>query len=125
MRLSQQDGAKQQGWLDGLFASHPPSTERVEQNKRAVEELGRGGEIGADRYAARMKPLLDIEPAYDKYDEAMVAARKKDFAGARSLAEDATRLLPKEGRFHERSARSRSRRRSRSTPFRTTRRRSS
>jgi beta-barrel assembly-enhancing protease len=101
VRLSQQDGAKKQGWLDGLFASHPPSTERVEQNKRAVEELGRGGETGADRYTARMKTLRAVEPAYKKYDEALVAARKKDFAGARSLAEDATRLLPKEGRFHE------------------------
>jgi beta-barrel assembly-enhancing protease len=101
VRLSQQDGAKQQGWLDGLFASHPPSTERVEQNKRAVEELGRGGETGADQYTARMKTLRAVEPAYQKYDQAVAAARKKDFAGARSLAEDATRLLPKEGRFHE------------------------
>ncbi len=101
VRLSQQEGAKQQGWLDGLFASHPPSTERVEQNKRAVEELGRGGETGADQYAARMKSLRAVEPAYKKYDQALVAARKKDFAGARTLAEDATRMLPKEGRFHE------------------------
>lgn len=101
VRLSQQEGAKQQGWLDGLFASHPPSTERVEQNKRAVEELGRGGETGADQYAARMKALRAVEPAYKKYDQALVAARRKDFADARSLAEDATRLLPKEGRFHE------------------------
>ena len=101
VRLSQQEGAKQQGWLDGLFASHPPSTERVEKNKATAEELGRGGEIGEDKYAARMKSLRAIEPAYEKYDQALAAARKKDFTGARSLAEDATRLLPKEGRFHE------------------------
>jgi predicted Zn-dependent protease len=43
VRLSQQAGAKQQGWLDGLFASHPPSTERVEKNKVTAAELGRGG----------------------------------------------------------------------------------
>jgi Putative Zn-dependent protease, contains TPR repeats len=101
VRLSQQEGPKQQGWLDGLFASHPPSTERVEKNKVTATELGRGGETGAEQYAARMKALRAIEPAYKKYDDALVAARKKDFTGARSLAEDAARLLPKEGRFHE------------------------
>ena len=101
VRLSQQEGAKQQGWLDGLFASHPPSTERVEQNKLTAAELGRGGEVGEERYAARMKALRAIEPAYQKYDQALAAARKKDFAGARTLAQDATRLLPQEGRFYE------------------------
>jgi predicted Zn-dependent protease len=101
VRLSQQEGAKQQGWLDGLFASHPPSTERVEQNKATAAELGRGGESGADRYAARMKSLRAVEPAYKTYDAALAAARKKDFTGARSLAEEATRQLPSEGRFHE------------------------
>ena len=101
VRLSQQEGAKKQGWLEGLFASHPPSAERVEQNKRTAAELGRGGEMGTEKYAARMKSLRALEPAYDKYDEALAAARKKDFAGARSLAQDATKLLPKEGRFHE------------------------
>ena len=101
VRLSQQDGAKKQGWLEGLFASHPPSAERVEQNKRTAAELGRGGELGPDKYAARMKSLRALDPAYQKYDQALTAARKKDFAGARSLAQDATKLLPKEGRFHE------------------------
>ena len=48
-----------------------------------------------------MKPLRAIEPAYDKYDQALAAARKKDFAGARTLAQEASRQLPQEGRFHE------------------------
>jgi beta-barrel assembly-enhancing protease len=101
VRLSQQDGARKQGWLEGLFASHPPSAERVEQNKRTTEELGRGGELGEEKFAARLKALRALEPAYEKYDEALAAARKKDFGSARSLAQDATQLLPKEGRFHE------------------------
>jgi predicted Zn-dependent protease len=77
VRLSQQEGAKKQGWLDGLFASHPPSTERVEKNKVTAAELGRGGATGADQYAARMKALRDVEPAYKKYDDALVAARRR------------------------------------------------
>ena len=101
VRLTQQEGAKKQSWLEGLFASHPPSTERVEQNKQTLAELGAGGDIGEEKYAARMKSLRAIEPAYAKYDEALTAARKKDFPTARSLAQEATRLLPKEGRFQE------------------------
>ncbi|HEY7641013.1 MAG TPA: M48 family metalloprotease [Steroidobacteraceae bacterium] len=101
VRLTQQEGAKQQGWLEGLFASHPPSAERVEKNKATAAELGRGGETRADQYTTRMKPLRAVEPAYKKYDQALEAARKKDFTGARALAAEATQMLPKEGRFHE------------------------
>ena len=101
LRLSEQGGAKQQSWLEGLFASHPPSPERVEQNKRTADRLGRGGEIGAERYAAKIKGLRDAKPAYDKYDQAVAAARKKDFTTAKSLANEAARVLPREGRFHE------------------------
>ena len=49
VRLSQAGGAKEASWMEGLFASHPPSAERVERNKRTAGELGRGGEAGADR----------------------------------------------------------------------------
>jgi beta-barrel assembly-enhancing protease len=101
VRLSQQGGAKQQSWFDGLFASHPPSQERVEKNKMTAEELGRGGELGQEKYAARMKELRDIKPAYDKHDQAMAAASKKDFATARSLTSEAARMVPREGRFQE------------------------
>jgi tetratricopeptide (TPR) repeat protein len=66
-----------------------------------VEALGRGGELGDARYAARVKPLLDMKPAYDKHDKALQAARKKDYAQARTLAQEAAAALPKEGRFQE------------------------
>jgi predicted Zn-dependent protease len=101
VRLSQEGGAKQQSWMEGLFASHPPSAERVERNKQAVAELGRGGDVGADRFQAAVKPLRELKPAYDKYDQALAAARKKDFATAKNLAADAAKAIPKEGRFQE------------------------
>lgn len=100
LRLSEQ-GTKQQGWLDGLFASHPPSAERVATNKVTAARLGRGGDLGVERYTARMKPLLELKPAYDKYDEAVAAARKGDTAKAKTLAAEAARMVPKEGRFQQ------------------------
>jgi tetratricopeptide (TPR) repeat protein len=84
-----------------MFASHPPSQERVDKNKHTADELGRGGDVGQERYVARIKPLTDAKPAYDKFDEAQAAARNKDLAKAKSLTTEAARMLPKEGRFQE------------------------
>jgi beta-barrel assembly-enhancing protease len=100
VRLSAQ-GERAQSWLDGMFASHPPSAERVARNQQTAADLGRDGEVGAERYAQRIKSLMDLKPAYDKHDQAMAAARKKDFAAARKLAGEAAAAVPREGRFQE------------------------
>jgi predicted Zn-dependent protease len=92
---------KDQNWLDGLFASHPPSVERVKRNQELVAEIGAGGDLGRERFQARMKPLLDIKPAYDKYDAALSALEKKDTARAKSLAAEAARLEPREAQFQQ------------------------
>jgi len=101
VRLAGESGAKQQNFLEGLFASHPPSEERVAKNKVTAETLGRGGDLGDARYAARVKPLLDLKPAYDKYDKAMALASKKDYAQARQLLSEAAAAIPKEARFQQ------------------------
>lgn len=101
VRLSQQEGAKGRSWLEGLFASHPPSEERVAKNRETATRLGAGGELGVDRYTAKLAPLRKIEPAYEKFEQALAAARKKDLAGAESLVKEAIRIEPREGRFHE------------------------
>jgi len=98
VRLSE---GRNPGWLQGLFASHPPSPERVARNKQTLAELGAGGDLGTDRYMAHVAPLLKLKPGYDKYDAAMAALQKKDTAAARSLAAEAVALVPNEGRFHQ------------------------
>lgn len=98
VRLSQ---GRQQGWLEGLFASHPPSEERVARNRQTVAELGAGGDLGSERYQAKIGPLRQIAPAYEKYDQAVAALQKKDIATARSLANEAVRMVPREARFHQ------------------------
>ncbi len=101
LRLAESQGRARQSWLEGRFASHPPSAERVARNEQAVTELGRGGELGRERYAERVKPLLAIKGAYDKADEALAAAQAKDMVRAGALASEATRMLPREARFHQ------------------------
>jgi predicted Zn-dependent protease len=99
VRLSQSGGQKQQSWFDGLFASHPPSEERVNKNKEYAAKLGPGGDVGADSYAAATRQLLAMKPAYDKYDQAAAAAQKKDYTTAKSLLGEAQKAVPNEGSF--------------------------
>lgn len=98
VRLSE---GRQSSWLEGMFASHPPSPERVARNKQTLQQLGAGGELGAERYTTRVAGLIKLRPAYDKYDQALAAMQKKDPATAKSLAAEAARLVPKEGRFQQ------------------------
>ncbi len=63
--------------------------------------LGPGGEVGEKQYQTRIAALMQAKPAYDKYDQAVAALKKKDYAAADNLAGEATKLLPQEGRFHE------------------------
>jgi len=101
VRLSQQQGPKAQSWLEGLFASHPPSQERVAKNRITAQQLGSGGAVGKETYEAKVAPLRAIAPAYDKLEEALAAARKKEFGKAEALTAEAVQMVPREGRFHE------------------------
>ena len=98
VRLSE---GRQSSWLEGLFASHPPSQDRVEQNRKTAAELGTGGDLGRERYQAKLAPLRQMEPAYEKYDQAVAALQKKDLATAKSLASEAARMVPREAQFHQ------------------------
>jgi len=90
-----------QDWMTGLFASHPPSQERVNANRRTMAELGGpGGDTGTDRYSAAMASLKRDAPAYEKQEQAIAAANNKDYATARRLTNDAVKIEPRESRFH-------------------------
>jgi predicted Zn-dependent protease len=87
-------------WMTGLFASHPPSQERVDANRRTMNELGGpGGNLGTERYEATMAGLKRAAPAYAKHEQALAAANKGDLATARRLAQEAAKMEPRESRF--------------------------
>ena len=47
-------------FISGLFASHPPSPERVAANKVTLAKIGAGGEMGKETYAKKVKHLKDL-----------------------------------------------------------------
>jgi len=95
------DQGKKQGWIDGLFASHPPSAERVDRNRQTEAEIGAGGELGRERYQKELAQLKRLEPAYEKYDAGVEALGKNDPARALSLAQEAAGIEPREAKFPE------------------------
>lgn len=101
LRLSE---GRQQGWLDGLFASHPPSAERVENNRELVaslrEEGFTDGELGVDRYREQTAFLRENQEAYAMADEARQLAVDGQLDQAMQLISEAIDRVPGEARFH-------------------------
>ena len=88
-------------WLEGLFASHPPSVERVAANRALVDQLGSpGGEIGEARYQRAIARLRRNKPAYGAYDEAREAFENKDLKTALRKVNLAIRIEPDEAIFY-------------------------
>jgi len=98
VRLSEQRDA--QSRFARLFASHPPSTERVERNRATAMRLPAGGERGAERYAAATAGLRAAAPAYRDFDRARELLADDEPAQARTLARQALTALPAEAEFH-------------------------
>ena len=108
VRLSQESGRGNAGWLAGLFASHPPSIERVKANELTIQNYEPGGFVGREEYQRVMRKLREAEPAYDKMEEGYKALQEKRPKQALSLAKQAMRLQPQEAHFYGLSAKARS-----------------
>lgn len=90
------------GWFEGLFASHPPSMERLQRNTQRVAELNLGDQklrLGAQSYRKATAFLRETQPAYALLDEAYQEIRDDDFEEALDKLERASSLLPREAKF--------------------------
>lgn len=96
VRLSQ---GRSSDWLSGLFASHPPSQERVARNERTLGSLGGpGGERGRERYQAMTAELRAQAEAYAELDRGRRALAEGDVDAAALSARSARERLPEEPR---------------------------
>ncbi len=97
VRLSE---GRRTDWLSGLFASHPPSRERVQANIATAATLPRGGIRGEREYQAAMRKTMQTKPAYEVYDEGRKALAEKDLDTALAKANEAIRMHTEEAHFH-------------------------
>jgi predicted Zn-dependent protease len=96
VRLSE---GRQSDWLSGLFASHPPSRERVEANRATAATLP-AGFAGKAEYAAAMARTMQRKPAYEAYDEGRKALSEERLDDALAKAVAALDLFSGEANFH-------------------------
>ncbi len=97
VRLSEGESG---GWLAGLFASHPPSQERVDRNRATAASIPPGGVLEREQYLAATSALRRSQPAYEAYDEGRTALVEDRMADAVRLANEAVELVPQEALFH-------------------------
>ena len=97
VRLSE---GRKSDWLSGLFASHPPSQERVAANRATASRLPAGGTEGKAEYSRAMARTMQLKPAYDAYDEGRKALAAKDLDKALAQASKALDLFAGEAHFH-------------------------
>ncbi len=101
VRLSE---GREAGWIDGLFASHPPSEERVTNNQALVNELmpslqGRDLEVGEVRYQQAIAGIKVDQEAYQLFEEAERAIADDDLEIAMLNLDEAISMVPNEARF--------------------------
>ncbi len=87
--------------LEALFASHPPSQERVNNNASRAGKYPEGGMIGKLEYTRAIARLEKDRPAYAFLSEAMTAYGKKKYDDTLALCDKAIALQPKETLFWE------------------------
>ncbi len=91
---------KKPDWLSGLFASHPPSQERVQNNIETAKQFPGNGERGIARFQKMMAHLQKTKPAYEAYDKGRIALADGKPEQARALIKKAMSIEPREGHFY-------------------------
>ena len=97
LRISE---GREQSAFSALFASHPPSRERLENNRKLLAELGDSGRIGRAEYQQKIARLERAQPAYETYDEGREALQDGDVETALERASRAIEIEPGEALFH-------------------------
>ncbi|MDH3787836.1 MAG: M48 family metalloprotease [Xanthomonadales bacterium] len=92
---------KNQDWINGLFASHPPSIERVNNNRKTASGLRAGGDMGRERYRQKTAYLQRVKPAYEAYDSAKKAVADDQLDNAQIQLNRAMAIEPRESLFHD------------------------
>jgi predicted Zn-dependent protease len=88
-------------WIEGMFASHPPSRDRVAANRAEIAKYPKTGTRNKAAFQRAMAQLKKDKDAYKNYEDAMTAAKSKQYDKALSLVNNSIQQQPKENLFWE------------------------
>jgi predicted Zn-dependent protease len=97
LRLSE---GRREDWLRGLFASHPPSRDRLKANQDTAAALPSKGRRGEREYQQQMSRLRSTKVAYEAHDEGRKALKSGNPDEAIRLANRAIEVEPEEALFY-------------------------
>jgi predicted Zn-dependent protease len=92
---------KEPGWLEGLFASHPPSRDRVAANRAEITKYPKGGARNKEAFQRALAQLKRDQDAYLSYQDAMKTAKSSQYDKALTLVNNSIQKQPKENLFWE------------------------
>ena len=90
---------QQSDFFSNLFASHPPSEERVRKNQQRVQDLPAGNRNAA-AYKKAISQIVKDQAAYDTHEKALAAAGENKLDSALELVNQAIQKQPNEALFH-------------------------
>lgn len=85
-------------FISGLFASHPPSRERVEKNRVTAAKYP-GGVRNREAYQKAISQLTKDAKAYENYEKAQKLASEQKYIDALSYVNQSINQQPKENLF--------------------------
>lgn len=91
---------KNAGFLEGLFASHPPSHERVSKNRQHATKYP-GGVRNKEAFQRAMAQVTKDKKAYANYQKAQKLAGDKKYIDALTYVDQSITQQPKENLFWE------------------------
>jgi predicted Zn-dependent protease len=97
VRLSED---RRSDWLSGLFATHPPSQERVNANIATAATLPAGGQVGRQEYQRHIAGIQRNREAYEAYEEGLKALTQGETEQAWRLANQGISIEPREAMFY-------------------------
>lgn len=97
MKLSE---GRNSGFIEGLFASHPPSQERVEKNRITAAKYP-GGVRNKEAYQRAIAQLNKDKKAYENYQKAQKLAGEKKYIDALGYVDQSIAAQPRENLFWE------------------------
>lgn len=90
---------RQSDFFSNLFASHPPSQERVRKSQQLVQDLP-AGERNAAAYKKAISQIIKDQAAYDSHEKALAAAGENKLDSALGLVNQAIQKQPNEAQFY-------------------------
>src|SRR5690606_15435460 len=96
-------GGQRPDFISGLFASHPPSMERVEANRTHARTLS-GSTRNREAYQRATAQIRKDVEAYNLNQQAVAAVQEGELDKALGLVDRAITMQPKEAHFWETKA---------------------